>query len=72
MWQLYSAIKKIPTVCIRGELSDILLEETFNKMKKVKKDLIQVIVKKCGHNPQLNEPEVIIAIENFFKLIDKR
>ncbi len=72
LWQLYSAIKKIPTVCIRGELSDILLEETFNKMKKVKKDLIQVIVKKCGHNPQLNEPEVITAIENFFKLIDKR
>ncbi len=71
LWQLFLAIKKIPTVCIRGELSDILLESTFNKMKSEKKDLIQLTLKNCGHNPQLDEPEVINILEHFTKSIDK-
>ncbi|MAR79272.1 MAG: hypothetical protein CMM18_03475 [Rhodospirillaceae bacterium] len=71
LWKLYSAIKNIPTVCIRGKLSDILLEKTFNKMKKEKKDLIQITVENCGHNPQLDEPEVIYTLDNFFKSIDQ-
>ena len=71
LWQLFKAIKKIPTVCLRGELSDILIESTFNKMKLEKEDLIQLTVKDCGHNPQLDEPEVVSKLEFFFSLIDK-
>ena len=70
LWELYSCINKIPTICLRGEFSDILMEDTFNKMKLEKKDLIQLIVKNCGHNPQLDEPEVIEELKKFFKFVN--
>ncbi len=66
LWKLYGAIKNIPSIVLRGELSDILLEDTYNKMKLIKEDIIQLTVRNCGHNPMLDEPEVINLTENFF------
>ena len=71
LWKLFEAINDIPAIAIRGEFSDFLTEKTFLKMKKKKKDLVQVTVPKCGHNPFLDEIEITKAIEKLIADINK-
>lgn len=66
-WQLFDALRNIPLLVLRGELSDILAIETLEKMRKRKPDLTAVIVKNRGHAPYLDEPEAIDAIEKFLE-----
>jgi pimeloyl-ACP methyl ester carboxylesterase len=65
LWMAYSALRPIPTLAIRGELSDLLSSATFDRMQQHKPDLIRVTVPNRGHPPQLDEPEAIEAIESF-------
>ena len=69
-WYLYEAIEKIPTLAIRGELSDVLTSDTFIQMKTKKIDLKQLEVLNCGHNPTLDENEVFSSIEEFILSIE--
>jgi pimeloyl-ACP methyl ester carboxylesterase len=65
LWMAYSALRPIPTLAIRGELSDLLSAVTFDRMQQHKPDLVRVTVPNRGHPPQLDEPEAIEAIESF-------
>ncbi len=65
LWGLYAALAAIPTLAIRGELSDILSEETLAEMARRKPDLDVLRVAKRGHAPTLDEPECVAAIEKF-------
>ena len=65
LWNLYGALAKVPTLAIRGELSDVLSQETFDRMAELKPDLIRVRVANRGHAPLLDEPECSGAIESF-------
>lgn len=65
LWNLYGALARVPTLAIRGELSDVLSQETFDRMAELKPDLIRVTAANRGHAPLLDEPECIGAIESF-------
>jgi len=65
LWGLYAALAPIPTLAIRGELSDILSDETLDEMARRKPDLEVLRVPRRGHAPTLDEPECVAAIEKF-------
>jgi pimeloyl-ACP methyl ester carboxylesterase len=65
LWPLWTALSRIPTLVIRGELSDILSEKTLAEMAKRKPDLEILRVANRGHAPTLDEPECVAAIERF-------
>lgn len=67
LWALWQAIAKIPTLAIRGGVSDILLPETFARMKAMKPDLVQVTLPGVGHAPSLNEAPAREAIDEFLR-----
>lgn len=63
-WVLFDALT-MPALLLRGELSDVLTEETAARMQRVKPDLQVVRVPNRGHAPLLDEPESLGAIERF-------
>jgi len=63
LWPVFEACYTIPTVVLRGELSDILSAETLAKMARLHPDLVPVIIKSKGHVPLLNETECFQAID---------
>lgn len=65
LWALFRAIRKIPVLALRGEVSDILSDETFQKMKIGMPMLTGIEVPKAGHCPTLQEPTAIRAIDDF-------
>jgi pimeloyl-ACP methyl ester carboxylesterase len=65
LWPLYAALKPVPTLAIRGELSDVLSPATFDRMQREKPDLRRLTVARRGHPPLLDEPECFAAIDEF-------
>ena len=65
LWPLYAALKPVPTLAIRGELSDVLSVATFDRMQREKPDLRRLTVPRRGHPPLLDEPECVAAIDEF-------
>lgn len=64
-WLLFGGLQKIPTLLVRGELSDILSREVANEMKAKKDDLVVVEIEGVGHAPMLDEPDAVSAIDSF-------
>lgn len=58
LWPLFEALKPIPTLVVRGEISDILPASAAVEMRKRKPDLEVAIAPRLGHAPFLTEPEV--------------
>ncbi len=69
LWPLWSALRNVPTLAIRGARSDILSAATFARMKRENPDLQQLEVAERGHVPLLDEPECIAAIDAFLSRI---
>ena len=65
LWPVYAALQPLPALAIRGEVSDVLSEETFLRMGIEKPDLRRVTVARRGHPPLLDEPEAVAAIDDF-------
>jgi len=65
LWPYFRALRHIPTLAIRGALSDILSAETFERMAEAKPDLIRISVPNRGHVPLLDERECTTAIDSF-------
>ncbi len=57
MWPLFSMIKSVPMLVIRGALSDLLSAATVERMARENPDLKHITVANRGHAPLLNEPE---------------
>lgn len=70
LWPLFMALKEIPTLVIRGGISDILSAETLQTMKSRKPDLAVSIVPNVGHAPTLIEPQSWAAIRKFVGEVD--
>jgi len=62
LWQMFDALRDIPTAVIRGENSDLLSVGTLDAMKARNPDLISTTVPNRGHVPFLDEPEAMSAI----------
>ncbi len=65
LWPLYAALKPVPTLAIRGELSDVLSVATFDRMQLEKPDLRRLTVPRRGHPPLLDESECVSTIDEF-------
>ncbi len=71
LWPLFDALKAIPTLVLRGALSDLLAAETVRRMHLAKPDLISVEIPDRGHAPLLDEPAAIAAIDTLLAAVDR-
>jgi len=60
----------IPTLALRGAISDVLSPQTFDRMATEKPDLVRVTVAGRGHPPMLDEPDSVAAIDAFLARLD--
>ncbi len=65
LWPLFRALESVPTMVIRGALSDILGEATVQAMAAAKADLVCLTVPNRGHAPLLDEPACRDALDDF-------
>lgn len=56
LWPLFRRLDDVPTLAIRGAMSDILSPATFERMQQEKPDLEVLTVPNRGHAPTLDEP----------------
>jgi pimeloyl-ACP methyl ester carboxylesterase len=62
---LFAAFAHLPLLLVRGEVSDILLPETVERMRALRPDMTVVSLPGIGHAPTLNEPEIVAALRAF-------
>jgi pimeloyl-ACP methyl ester carboxylesterase len=67
LWPLWSALRHVPMLAVRGAHSDILSAAAFARMKRENPDLQQLEVANRGHVPLLDEPECIAAMDGFLR-----
>src|SRR5262249_14795730 len=67
LWTMFQGLRAIPTLALRGALSDVLTEDVFRRMALEKPDLVCVTVPDVGHTPSLTEPEAIEALDAFLR-----
>jgi len=63
-WDAWDAIE-VPTLCLRGEASDLLLADTADEMRQRGPRAVVVTIAGCGHAPALNVPEQFALVERF-------
>jgi len=63
-WEAWDALD-LPTLCLRGESSDLLLAETADEMRQRGPRAEVVTIAGCGHAPALNVPEQFALVERF-------
>jgi len=71
LWPAFNALIGIPSLAVRGGISDLLSAETVEAMEAANPDLESVTVPGVGHAPTLDEPEAIEAIDRFLKRVDR-
>lgn len=71
LWPAFNALIGIPTLAVRGGISDLLSAETVAAMEAANPDLESVTVPGVGHAPTLDEPEAIEAIDRFLERVDR-
>jgi pimeloyl-ACP methyl ester carboxylesterase len=64
LWPAWDAID-VPTLCLRGETSDLLLPEVAEAMRSRGPRATVVTIPGCGHAPALNVPEQFTLVERF-------
>lgn len=64
-WPLFAALADVPTLVLRGEVSDLFGAATVAEMQRRKPDLVAVTVPGRGHCPLLDEPESLAALDAF-------
>lgn len=67
LWPLFEALRPIPTLVIRGEISDILPESAVEEMRQRKPDLEVVIARGVGHAPFMTEAHVWPQLAEFIR-----
>ncbi|HEX7156139.1 MAG TPA: alpha/beta hydrolase, partial [Burkholderiaceae bacterium] len=63
-WPAYDAID-MPTLCLRGAESDLLLADTAERMRTRGPRAVVVTIPDCGHAPALNVPSQWQLVERF-------
>jgi pimeloyl-ACP methyl ester carboxylesterase len=63
LWPAFDALKSVPTLILRGVLSDILAPDTAQQMVSRLAQARLVTVPMVGHAPTLDEPEAVGAID---------
>lgn len=69
LWPVYAALVPLPVLALRGAMSDVLSDATFDRMAREKPDLRRLSVPRRGHPPLLDEPECLAAIDEFLSTL---
>ena len=72
LWDAWRALAGVPTLLLKGELSDLLSDETVERMRSENPALEAVTVPRVGHAPTLDEPEAAEAIERLLDRVERR
>ncbi len=67
---MFDALADVPALLLRGALSDLLSEETAQKMEARLPKLGLVTIADRGHVPTLEEADALSAIEAFVAEVD--
>lgn len=70
LWPALAGLKEVPTLAMRGALSDLLSAETLTRMKAEMPLMDSVTVPHVGHAPTLDEPEAVKAIARLLARIE--
>ena len=63
LWPAYDALRGVPMVLLRGELSDLLSTQTVTQMARRNPAMTSVTIPRVGHAPTLDEPQARAAID---------
>ena len=72
MWPQFRALCRVPALVVRGELSDVLSEQTVGQMRSLHPNLHSLTVPGQGHAPLLNDDLTVDAIVSFLAEADGR
>jgi len=67
MWPYFASLTSVPVLTFRGARSDILSDETLEKMRRSHPDFKGVIIPDIGHAPILTEPKSLEEIDAFLE-----
>jgi pimeloyl-ACP methyl ester carboxylesterase len=68
----FMQLGRIPLLALRGGISDVLSQATFDEMKSLQPHMIQCLVPNRGHTPYLDEAEAVTAIDAFLEKLPDR
>jgi pimeloyl-ACP methyl ester carboxylesterase len=69
LWALFHGLRKVPVLALRGEISDVLSQATFERMGEGMPKLTRVTVPGVGHVPTMEEPAAKQAIDAFLAAV---
>ena len=73
LWPVMAAFRAIPTLILRGELSDLMSDETAQRMKRdIGEEAELVTVPKVGHTPILTEPAAVAGLDRLLARVADR
>jgi pimeloyl-ACP methyl ester carboxylesterase len=67
LWPLFRALHDIPVLAVRGALSDILDQATFEQMSTDMPNLTRVTIPNCGHVPLPHREPFASALDDFLR-----
>ncbi|MEZ5894799.1 MAG: alpha/beta hydrolase [Parvularculaceae bacterium] len=70
LWPAFACLKDIPTLVLRGGISDLLSTEIIEKMRGVTPGFAYCEVANVGHAPTLSEADAFAAISDFLSDIE--
>jgi pimeloyl-ACP methyl ester carboxylesterase len=69
LWPVFRALDGIPSLIVRGGISDLLSADTVAKMLAENPAMREVTIPNVGHAPTLDEPEAQAAIDALLKRV---
>ncbi len=70
LWGPFGALAALPTLVVRGAISDLLTPPIIAKMRAVNSSFAYCEVSGVGHAPTLTEPDALTAIMPFLEAVD--
>src|SRR5690349_9095093 len=70
LWPLFQALARKPLLVVRGEISQLLTRDTFERMRATAPGAEFVTVPGVGHAPDLDEPAARTAIDDFLSRVE--
>ena len=67
LWPLFRSLRRLPVLAIRGGVSEVLSEATFDRMAREHPNLQRLCLDGVGHAPSLFEPESAAAIDRWLE-----
>ncbi len=65
LWPFFDALAKLPLCVLRGSGSNLLSQDTYQKMRDKRPDMIATEVPDRGHAPFLDEPQALDALNKW-------